>query len=1090
MRLLVSTLFLIFGFSSFATITSAFSSNVAKGCSPLQVNLTDHSVGSITARRWDFGNGNTSTLTNPSVQYNTPGTYVIRQYVSYGTNVDSSSQVIVVFSPPTVGFTSDITAACPQQAIQFTDQSIAGQAPINHLAWDFGNGIANSDNNISYSYPVSGTYNVTLVAQDTNGCASHLTKTAYITIWPKPTATYTASPLVSCAASQVVNFTNQSTGNGLSNKWNFGDGAFCNTVNPSHLYAQGKYKATLIVTNSDGCIDSIKQNVQVINLKANFAATDTNVCTGAAIIFNELSPMPGANWHWDFGDSTSTNNRNPTKSYSQPGIYSVTFKLTDNICGDVSTKVKYINVYSCIIPSITSSAGHSCTAPFLVRFYSQAPTGSTVLWHFGDGDSSTAFNPTHTYLRVGLFTVSLTITDSNGISATTVKPNYINISLPYVNFESDTLFCPGHPVQFTNLSSSTTRFLWHFGDGDTSVLYNPVHVYRSYGHYGVSLTAWDSSGCDATNAKLSYIHIDSLNIGFNVSDKFSMCPPLASVFSSYSNRAHMTYKWVFGDGYTDTAVNPTHVYFHPGLYTVELIGTSTYGCSYTIVDSNLILVQGPTGTFADSTVSGCVPLNVSFTGSTSLNTQSVSCDLGNGIVNNGLLNFNYTYTTANTFHPSFILRDNNGCSVSYPLDSIISYPLPTLNVKDTSICRGSVVNIATDHYQSQWSQASGSVCDTCFSVLSLCDTCGSVVLGPLDTTSYRVKTTNQYGCSVSTTFKMNVVPMPVLKPQDTIKICKNASVQIDVVENASHVTWTPSTYLTRNSASPPVSTPAEDITYLVTASNQIGCSVSENVIIKVYETIPVSVNADTAVCPGSLVQLNASVNDTFFHDVTYTWGNSSNLSANNIADPMATIGSGAETFTVTATSGACPATSASMTVGVNPAANVILPATIVTTPNTEISISPVSGDLTTYNWSAKDQPSCIDCASMTLVPAESQVVYLNGGNQYGCKATDSMMIHIVSCDPASIFVPNTFTPNGDGTNDILYVRSKALAEMEYFQIFNRWGAIVFQTNNMTTGWDGLVNGKMAEEGTYVYQIKGKCQDGYDVSTNGAVTLLR
>jgi len=127
---------------------------------------------------------------------------------------------------------------------------------------------------------------------------------------------------------------------------------------------------------------------------------------------------------------------------------------------------------------------------------------------------------------------------------------------------------------------------------------------------------------------------------------------------------------------------------------------------------------------------------------------------------------------------------------------------------------------------------------------------------------------------------------------------------------------------------------------------------------------------------------------------------------------------------------------------------------------------------------------------MTIAPTESQVVYLEGKNQYGCVASDSMMIRIVGCDPASIFVANIFTPNGDGVNDMLYVRSKALSEIEYFQIFNRWGAMVFQTNNMTAGWDGLINGKLAEAGTYVYQVKGKCESGYDVASNGTVTLVR
>ena len=163
---------------------------------------------------------------------------------------------------------------------------------------------------------------------------------------------------------------------------------------------------------------------------------------------------------------------------------------------------------------------------------------------------------------------------------------------------------------------------------------------------------------------------------------------------------------------------------------------------------------------------------------------------------------------------------------------------------------------------------------------------------------------------------------------------------------------------------------------------------------------------------------------------------------------------------------------------------------MITTPYAELSITPVSGDLTSYLWSAKNQLSCTECATTTLVPTESQVVYLEGKNQYGCSTKDSMMVHILNCDPTSIFVPNTFTPNGDGSNDKLYVRSRTLSQLEYFRLFNRWGAVVYESKNISDGWDGNINGKIAEQGVYVYQISGKCESGYDVSTSGTVTLIR
>ena len=1087
LSLLILTLYSL---TSFATIHSSFTASEIKGCSPLVVNFTDHSTGSITSREWDFGNRNTSTQLNPSATYLTPGTYIVKLAVYDGTSGDSSTQIITVLSPPVVNFTSDRTTACPGDSIHFTNQVTAGSAPVTQYAWGFGNGIASSYSNTTYHYQQSGVYDVTLVAQDTNGCNAHLTKTAYITIWPKPTAAFTASPLVSCAASQVVNFSNQSTGTGLIYSWRFGDSTFCNVANPSHLYAYGTYSANLIVSNSNGCVDSLKQNVSVINLKANFRASDTTVCAGQTIYFFDLSPTLGTNWNWNFGDGTTSNHANPAKVYSQPGVYPVTFVVTDAVCKDSLTKLAYINVTSGFSVSFTADTQYSCTVPLAVNFTSHAPSGVSLIWNFGNGNGSTATDPTNTYTSASVFSVSLTATDSSGCTVVSTVPGFINTSMPSVKFVSDSMLCPGIPVQFFNRTVNATRYLWHFGDGDSSTQLNPVHTYQRYGLYTVALTAWDSIGCDSTYIKAAYMNVDSTEVGFSVDEKFSMCPPLVSVFSSHANRPDLKYRWDFGDGYTDTTANPTHIYFHPGVYTVKLVGISKYGCTNTLIDSNLIVVEGPSGTFSMTPNTGCVPVDVTFSATTSSNTQSVICDLGNGTLYNDSLNFNYTYTSVSIFHPKFILTDQVGCSVPYSLDSIITHPIPVLSMNDTSICAGQQISItmANGHYQ--WKDRNINECDTCTKVLNICDTCTSVLLMPNDTTYYTVTSTNAFGCSAAGGFKVMVDPMPILHAQDTIKLCKNASVQMNVVEQATGATWSPATYLSSINSFQPVCTPAENIDYTVTAYNRLGCTVTETIPVKVYGFIPLVASKDTSVCARSSVQLNASVTDTFFHGVTYTWDASPYLNSTSIADPMATVGSESETFRVTATSGSCPAAVATVTIGLNPAANVKLPANIYTTPYAEVSITPVSGDLTSYHWSAKNDLSCTECNTTTLVPTESQVVYVNGENQYGCSTKDSMLIHVLNCDPTSIFVPNTFTPNGDGTNDKLYVRSKTLSHLEYFQLFNRWGAIVFETNSVSDGWDGYINGKLAEVGTYVYQVKGKCENGYDVETSGTVTLIR
>jgi gliding motility-associated-like protein len=124
------------------------------------------------------------------------------------------------------------------------------------------------------------------------------------------------------------------------------------------------------------------------------------------------------------------------------------------------------------------------------------------------------------------------------------------------------------------------------------------------------------------------------------------------------------------------------------------------------------------------------------------------------------------------------------------------------------------------------------------------------------------------------------------------------------------------------------------------------------------------------------------------------------------------------------------------------------------------------------------------------VPTETQFVRISGANEYGCTADDSVLIHVLKCDPEAVFVPNTFTPNGDGLHDMLYMHSRTLTHLETFRVYDRWGAMVFETGNITEGWDGMINGKLAAQGVYLFTIKGKCNSGYDVEKNGTITLIR
>ncbi|MBS1622931.1 MAG: PKD domain-containing protein, partial [Bacteroidetes bacterium] len=290
MKLVTLTCLLFISAISMATGTASFSCDVTHGCSPLLVHMTDHSTGATTWR-WNLGNGNTSTQQNPSATYSAPGIYHVTLVTTIGARTDSATQIIVVNGIPSIDFAASRNTACIGDSIGFSAViSTAGSAPIDHYAWNLGNGTGSSLMNTSYRYSQSGLYDITLVARDTNGCTSSLTKPAYIRIWPSPVANFSVTPAISCGTSQVVTFADQSQGTGLSYALAYGDGGTATTANTTHTYSYGRYNSRLTVTSANGCSASAVKGIAVINLGANFRADKQTVCTGEQVTFENLSP--------------------------------------------------------------------------------------------------------------------------------------------------------------------------------------------------------------------------------------------------------------------------------------------------------------------------------------------------------------------------------------------------------------------------------------------------------------------------------------------------------------------------------------------------------------------------------------------------------------------------------------------------------------------------------------------------------------------------------------------------------------------------------------------------------------------------------
>ncbi|WP_372961503.1 PKD domain-containing protein [Methanoregula sp.] len=233
---------------------------------------------------------------------------------------------------------------------------------------------------------------------------------------------------------------------------------------------------------------------------ASFNGTPTTQFAGYPVVFADTSINSPSSWLWDFGDGTNSTQRNPSHTYALPGTYSVTLTATNSVGSSTATRANYITITPPPPVALFSGTPVSGTLPLTVAFTDSSTNSPTIWsWNFGDGGTSNVQNPSHTYGALGTYNVTLTVTNGYGSNSTT-KLNYITVSPqpPVASFTAQPFWGVSSPnITFTDTSTNyPTSWSWNFGDGGTSTLQNPSHIYTQRGYYNVSLTASNAGGSD------------------------------------------------------------------------------------------------------------------------------------------------------------------------------------------------------------------------------------------------------------------------------------------------------------------------------------------------------------------------------------------------------------------------------------------------------------------------------------------------------------------------------------------------------------------------------------------------------------------
>lgn len=313
-------------------------------------------------------------------------------------------------------------------------------------------------------------------------------------------------------------------------------------------------------------------NLPVVEPAATPVADFAFEVSGLSVLFEDLSTGEPSEWQWEFGDGDSTSRQNPLHEYPEAGTYTVTLRITAP--GGSANKRKFVTVEA----GDPLIANFGFTVNGLTVLFSDASIGDPVTWSwdFGDGQGSSARNPSHAYSRAGTYTVSLTIANEFGISDSTSQ--FVTPSLgeaPKADFEFQ---ADGLRVFFNDTSTGgPTGWSWDFGDGGASTAQNPSHTYAQAGTYTVKLTASNAGGSNAKSKLLTVSLGDPPKAGFDF-----QANGLNVVFTDTSTGKPTSWTWDFGDcsggaQCRSTEQNPTYTYKEPGTYTVILTAANAAG---------------------------------------------------------------------------------------------------------------------------------------------------------------------------------------------------------------------------------------------------------------------------------------------------------------------------------------------------------------------------------------------------------------------------------------------------------------------------------------------------------------------------------
>ena len=912
-------------------------------------------------------------------------------------------------------------------------------------------------------------------------------------------------------APQLVSFSAQAGGNPESFLWVFGDGQVGYEANKSILYTHsGTYTVSLTVIYDSYALTTSKTITIHPSPTLTVSSNIQSMCAPGTVNFTANGTGNISSYHWEFGDGSSTTTQTPNSSHTYNDFGNFTTTVTASSpegCTATATVVTNIT-RNPISGYVTPVRGCIPTQTTLVSIPYIAPGDAiqSVYWDYGDGSTATTTTPysIHSYNSTQpITTASVTVTTVQGCISTFNFPSFAYGSPPtqmqVQTATGATTFCASEPVEFMGTATSASQYVWNFGDGSapiTTSLTEVTHNYTDLGTFTVTVTP-SMNGCAGTPDTMQ---IEIVGVIANYSVRNSCSDKKTYVFQNSSGGNIDHFEWTFSDssGMVDSVnFSPVHTFPNVGSFVAKLLLVdSITGCK----DSLSFNIFTAEPVFSSSLPAVCKDSLLVYSVHQTYAAQSgrvYQFHVADSILHNGTDSILHFYPDSfGTFNDYVVISDPTGASCSDtlylsnatdvwgPMAMIQSNPETCIDTAMSFTNSSYPFNAAYPIRTWHWEFGDGSSSDL--------HTPPPHLYNVDDSFQVVMVATDINNCAQSDTLEVIVRPLPIVvifPISDTL--CLNDSVELKVY-SADSIFWMPHPDIQcTTNCDTVVVYPSAPTQYIAGTVSAFGCRGYDSTAVWVYLPFDLEIlPSDTAVCPGSpvLLQLN--------HSGEVTWSPPQFLNSTSSQSPISTPDTSIRYQVVLLDDQGCFSDTAEVQIDVHPSPTVDAGPDIVLPYNSPFTLSPAyGGNINTYLWTPPDNLSCTHCATPSGTALSRTMYQVLVSNTYGCVASDSLWVDIL-CEGGNIFVPNAFTPDGDGLNDYFYPITRGYQSIRSFSVYNRLGERVFfrqnfDPNSHTLGWDGSVKGnKFRTTEAFVWMVEAVCFSGEIIQAKGMVTLVR